>query len=195
MTKQGGVKTIAMGGRPNTERIQAIGGVKGTNNYGYSYIQNLAQTAIYLASGDLKKKLNDSVLRDYDDDSAVFNRAASPPGVNVRDGLGYNDTSGVALQFIYEEADCRLYYTPEMTVDATAIWKAAADAQWGKSGKCVGDSRYGTDKRSTQQVTTSLRRRRVQVSQAAALREYEAFERTFGFETECHMRGDGFMHP
>lgn len=31
MRQQGGVKTIALGGRPNKDIIQAVGGVKGTN--------------------------------------------------------------------------------------------------------------------------------------------------------------------
>ena len=33
MTSQGGVKTIAPGGRPNKNITQAVGGVKGTNDY------------------------------------------------------------------------------------------------------------------------------------------------------------------
>lgn len=35
MRQQGGVKTIALGGRPNADIIQAVGGVKGTNDYEY----------------------------------------------------------------------------------------------------------------------------------------------------------------
>jgi hypothetical protein len=192
MTKQAGVKTIALGGRSNRNPIQAIGGVKGTNNYQYALIQNYAQNAIYLAKGDFKTQLNSSVLRQNFYDDIVFNRASSSPGVNVRDGLKVNDTSGVALQFIYEPADCRLYYTPEMTVDATAMWKAAADAQWGSNGKCVG-SGYG--KRDTSEVTKSLKSRRLQVSSAAALKQYEAFKSTFALETQCNWDADGFMHP
>ncbi|KAF2268984.1 hypothetical protein CC78DRAFT_454400 [Lojkania enalia] len=195
LTKQAGVKTIAMGGRSNRKQIQAIGGVKGTNNYGWSYIANLAQTAIYLAPEDQKQKFNSSILRQDYYDNMPFRRAAIPPGVNVRDGLRQNDTSGIALQFIYEEADCRLYYTPEMTVDATAIWRAAADAQWGDSGKCVGGGGYGS-KREANEITTSLRARRIQgVSQAALLKEFEAFEKTFDLETDCSMDADGFMLP
>lgn len=35
MRQQGGVKYIALGGRPNTDIIQAVGGVKGTNDFEY----------------------------------------------------------------------------------------------------------------------------------------------------------------
>ncbi|CAO2648426.1 Nn.00g076930.m01.CDS01 [Neocucurbitaria sp. VM-36] len=187
MTKQAGVKTIAMGGRSNKNRIQAIGGVKGVNNYQFGYIQQLAQYAIRFTPS-----LNSSILRrDYYSD-LPFNRATGAPGVNTRDGLSQNDTSGVALQFIYEEADCRLYYTPEMTVDITSLWKAAADAQWGNSGKCVAGY---SQKRNAHEITAKLHPRRIQVSQAAAQKQVQAFENSFLLETECKMTGDGFMHP
>lgn len=188
LTKQGGVKTIALGGRSNNNPIQAIGGVKGTNNYGYAYIQVQAQAAVLLAEN--QSVYNTSVLREYYDE-IVFNRAAVSPGVNVRDGLKYEDDSGIALQFIYEEADCRLFYTPEMTVDITAVWKSAADAQWGGSGKCV--KKYG--KRSTSDVTKKLGRRRINISQAAAKEQLGQFDTSLKLKTHCHLKGDGFMHP
>jgi len=52
MRTQAGVKSIAYGGRPNpnnsssTPIIQGVGGVKGTNNYGYDYIMELAGAAL-----------------------------------------------------------------------------------------------------------------------------------------------------
>jgi hypothetical protein len=188
LTKQAGVKTIAMGGRSNKNQIQAIGGVKGTNSWGYSYIQVAAQTAVRY-----DKSLNNSVLREHYDDDLPFLRSSSA-GVNTRDGLRQNDTSGIALQFIYEEANCRLYYTPEMTVDITAIWKSASDAQWGNSGKCVSAGGYG-QKRNVNEVSTKLGRRRVQVAQATAMRQVQALENSFSLETECQLNGDGFMKP
>lgn len=50
MRLQGGVKSIAYGGRPSTDSstpiIQAVGGVKGANNYPYGYIVSLATAAL-----------------------------------------------------------------------------------------------------------------------------------------------------
>jgi len=46
---------------------------------------------------------------------------------------------GIPAQFIYEAADCRLYYEPSMITNVTAIWKKVADAAWG-TGKCVAGS-------------------------------------------------------
>jgi hypothetical protein len=97
---------------------------------------------------------------------------------------------------VYEEADCRLYYTPEMTVDATAIWKAVADAQWGGKGKCVtgkGDGGY----KERREVTTSLGR---SVSKGGSRKRslthgYDELIKTFKLETENQLGGDGFMLP
>ncbi|KAJ8113944.1 hypothetical protein OPT61_g4061 [Boeremia exigua] len=190
LTKQAGVKTIAMGGRSNKDAIQAIGGVKGVNNYQFNYIQQAAQTAIRW-----NPAVNDSILVDYSNDLPFYRAAGGvSPGVNVRDGLRQNDTTGIALQFVYEEADCRLYYTPEMTVDITAVWTAAADAQWGQGGKCVAGGNYG-QKRSSFEATTKLKPRRVHVSQAVAVKKVQSFEHSFDLKTNCHMKGDGFMHP
>ena len=191
MTKQAGVKTIAMGGRSNKKAIQAVGGVKGVNNYQFSYVQSLAMNAIRY-----NPEMEGSALEiDYMSDLPYY-RAASggSPGVNVRDGLGLNDTSGVALQFVYEEADCRLYYTPEMTVDITALWKAAADAQWGNSGKCVSGGNYA-QKRGNDKMTTMLTPRRLHVSHAVAVEQVQSFESSLSLKTECKLKGDGFMHP
>jgi hypothetical protein len=191
LTQQAGVKTIAMGGRSTKNAIQAVGGVKGVNNYQFAYIQQAAQYALRW-----NPAVNDTILRtDYETDFPYWRAAGGvSPGVNVRDGIRQNDTSGIALQFVYQEADCRLYYTPEMTVDITALWKAAADARWGQTGKCVAGGIY-SQKRSSRAATTSLKPRRVRVSQAVAVKKVQSFENSFGLETNCHLKGDGFMHP
>ncbi|KAH8716833.1 hypothetical protein GQ44DRAFT_762458 [Phaeosphaeriaceae sp. PMI808] len=183
LTQQVGVKTIAMGGRSNKRPIQAVGGVKGVNNFAFTFIQSQAQNAIRYMP-ELK---NSTLKEDYSND-LPFMRSTNA-GVNNRDGLRRNDTSGIALQFVYEEANCRLYYTPEMTVSITALWKAAADAQWRNSGMCVTGGGYG-QKRNIHETTTRLGPRRVQVAQ-----EIRAFEKSFALETDCHLSGDGFMQP
>jgi hypothetical protein len=45
MRQQGGVKTVAFGGRSNNNQIQAVGGVKGANNFPWTNIQFMAETA------------------------------------------------------------------------------------------------------------------------------------------------------
>jgi hypothetical protein len=190
MKQQAGVSTIAMGGRSNAGPIQAIGGVKGVNNFQWGYITSLAQLALKLAPADQMSKFNSSAMKSMLS-YTVFNRAGAPPGVNVRDGVRKGDKSGTALQFVYEEADCRLYYTPEMTVDASAVWKAAADAKWGKNGKCV-TTGYGINRRGNK-VTKSLDPRRVEKRLSAQL--MQKFKESLDLETDCKLKGDGFMQP
>ncbi|KAF2652419.1 hypothetical protein K491DRAFT_681348 [Lophiostoma macrostomum CBS 122681] len=198
ITKQGGVKTIALGGRRNENPIQAIGGVKGVNNYAFSFINLFARLALQYAPTRNLAAYNASKLPDLAyPPNVVFNRATGSPGVNFRDGLPMND-SGVALQFIYEEADCRLYWTPEMVTDASATWKAAADAQWGNSGKCIGGKAY--DRRRASQATTSLKSsglRAKTMSSSEADKHIAAFHDTFSLETDCSndFKSDGFMNP
>ncbi|KAF2491286.1 peptidase S41 family protein [Lophium mytilinum] len=192
MRQQAGVKAIAMGGRANSNPIQAVGGVKGTNNYQWGYIQQLAQEAVMLAAPEEAQRYNESVLKDYYSDTP-FARAATAPGVNVRDGLREGDKSGTPLQFQYEEADCRLYYTPEMTVDATEIWKGVADAQWGGKGKCVPYGKQGY--REKRDVTRTLGGSGLKKRGVADAKVLEALEGTFGIETENELSGDGFMLP
>lgn len=138
MRQQGNVKTIAFGGRPQLGPIQAVGGVKGTNNFPWTYIQLVAQEAVGIGAS------RNGSLNDYFGDFP-FIRAAGSPGSNVRDGIRQNDTEQTPLQFVYEEADCRIWYTPEMTVDVTEVWKAAADTQWNGNSRCVpnGSKQYG----------------------------------------------------
>ncbi|EUC36269.1 hypothetical protein COCCADRAFT_34277 [Bipolaris zeicola 26-R-13] len=190
MTQQAGVTTIAMGGRSNKNPMQAIGGTKGVNNYQFGFIQQTAQYAI-----TFDPSLNSSILREDYYRDLVYSRSAGS-GVNSRDGLRVNDTSGVALQFIYEEADCRLYYTPEMTVDITAVWRAAADAKWGDK-QCVAGGNYSDEKRDVSKVTTKLSPPKglVRIAAAEAVNHVQAFENSFTLETECKLNADGFMAP
>jgi hypothetical protein len=55
----------------------------------------------------------------------------------MRDGLRQGDNSGTPVQFIVDPADCRLFYTPDMTVDITRVWTAAADAKWLGKKRCI----------------------------------------------------------
>lgn len=192
MTQQGGVKTIAFGGRANARKIQAIGGVKGANVFQWTFIQSFSATAV-----TLNKTLQSSDLKEYNVGKAI-NRAYAT-GLNVRDALRMGDDSGIALQFKYQEADCRLYFTPEMTVNAAAIWKAAADAQWRDPSRCIGNGGYYNSsdaKRAVQGQTTKLSPAQGYMHSAKALQQFATLEDTFSLETEYQREaGDGFMQP
>src|ERR1700709_402506 len=132
MRLQAGVKSIAYGGRPTTDPIQAIGGTKGANNYPYDYIMTLASWP--LGSASPEQTANWTALTAYT--NLPMNRSTDT-SLNVRDHiLRPNLEDGLPAQFVYEEADCRVFYEPSMISDVTSIWKRAADVAWG-GAKCV----------------------------------------------------------
>lgn len=135
MTQQAGIKTISIGGRPNEGKpMQTVGGVKGTNNYPWNFINTLVRDTYSLAP-DQAGFFNSSALYDYinpDLYEIPFLRSVGSSGqVNVRDGIRKGDETQTPLQFVYEAADCRLWYTAEMTVDVTAMWEKTVDVAWG----------------------------------------------------------------
>ncbi|KAL2075024.1 hypothetical protein VTL71DRAFT_8804 [Oculimacula yallundae] len=129
MRTQAGVKSIAMGGRPQPGPIQGVGGIKGAQVLQFGEIYSYAQTALKTASAAQAAILKR--LTPY-----PINRSASS-AINVRDNiLPDNVNDGLPAQFVREETDCRLFYTQEMITDVTALWKAAAGAAF-NGAKCV----------------------------------------------------------
>lgn len=132
MIHDAGVKTIAMGGRPNANPIQGMGGVKGAQSFGWGDVYNLAQMALPRANAEQAAILNTfsplPILR------------ASTTSINLRDLIIPSELNEQEpAQFVAEDADCRLYWTAPMITDVTKVWEAAADAAWG-DGKCVSGS-------------------------------------------------------
>jgi hypothetical protein len=76
------VKSIAFGGRPNISPIQAIGGVKGANNYPYNYIMELA--SVPLGNASPSQLANWTALTAYPD--RPTNRSTDN-SLNVRDNI------------------------------------------------------------------------------------------------------------
>jgi hypothetical protein len=202
MRQRAGVKYISLGGRPREGITQAVGGVKGTNNFPWTYIQQLAQYAVnnLTASPEEAAKLNSTELGEYWSD-VVFDRLAvgSSINVNFRDGIRDGDETYTPLQFVYEPSDCRILYTKQMTVDATAIWKAAADSTWGGKSHCIagdlGDYSTGSKlaKRELNVQDKVLSRRMHQWRRE--LREQDYPLDVFTNLREAKLGGDGIMWP
>ncbi|KAH0541381.1 hypothetical protein FGG08_004145 [Glutinoglossum americanum] len=131
--KQVGVKSIVMGGRPNLGPMQAIGGVKGTQVLEFPTLANIT----------------DFLLTNFPDEAAAEGWDAFLPGslplrladegnsINFRDSIPLGQDT--PTQFVYEAADCRVFYTAWMLGDVSQMWRAAAEAMWGKR-PCVGGS-------------------------------------------------------
>ncbi|KAI0424697.1 hypothetical protein F5Y09DRAFT_130341 [Xylaria sp. FL1042] len=151
-----GVKSIAMGGRPEAGPIQGVGGVKGSQVYPFRQMSILAEIArSYTTDTALTKELERL------DDTYVSSRSPYQlPVVNVRDAVlpGQLD-GGVPTQFVTELADCRLYWTESMIQNTEEIWKAAARAAFG-GGKCAAGGIAQPVKRPQFASTGSRRYRR-----------------------------------
>ncbi|KAI5206625.1 hypothetical protein E4T38_03677 [Aureobasidium subglaciale] len=51
--------------------------------------------------------------------------------LNFRNNIRQGDDSVTPLQHIYEAADCRFFYTPEMYASQAAVWERAYNSTWG----------------------------------------------------------------
>ncbi|CAK7232613.1 hypothetical protein SEUCBS140593_008320 [Sporothrix eucalyptigena] len=130
---QGGVKSIAMGGRPTEGLIQGVGGIKGAQTLAFSDVYSYASSGVQSAENDEQRQ----ALARYNELPILRSSAAA---LNTRDQiLRGNVEDGLPAQYVVEEADCRLYWTAAMATDVTAVWKAAAQAAF-SGGKCAAGS-------------------------------------------------------
>jgi hypothetical protein len=128
MREQGKVKTLVFGGRPsNRGLMQGVGGTKGPRQYFMRQIRRDVESAYQYATAEQKRWF----ARQNIETRLLFARAYGNATVNFQDALREGDSSQTPLQYRYEPADCRLYYTAEMVMDVTATWRAASDARWG----------------------------------------------------------------
>ncbi|KAI1618223.1 hypothetical protein EDD36DRAFT_25269 [Exophiala viscosa] len=121
--KSAGVQFIAVGGRPQTGPMQAVGGIKGSQVFDYasrfyewvSLFQSPENDLMHLASGTIWENFTfEPLLR------------ASAGGVNGRNHFRLGDETNTPLQYVYEAADCRLWWTHEMLYDPTFLWARVA---------------------------------------------------------------------
>lgn len=60
--------------------------------------------------------------------------------VQMQLAMRKGDKSSTPLQYIYEAADCRIFYTHESFADPITIWKQVWDAYMQPENKCVKNS-------------------------------------------------------
>ncbi|OAQ83685.1 peptidase s41 family protein [Purpureocillium lilacinum] len=131
MVRNVGIRTVALGGRPLSLPMQAIGGVKGGRVNSFAEIRDLfeharqqsnmsAEARQFLQSHDKSiPSIGDSPLRPLVDEK--FGGS-----INIRNTYTLDDLDGFPLQFKYKAANCRLFYTKDMIQDITATWNRVA---------------------------------------------------------------------
>jgi hypothetical protein len=135
--QQGKVSTIAIGGRlRNKGPIQGVGGTKGTQVLNWGQILGDVTKAFAYATPEQKEMLSNSSAAQFNSLLPLYRASNGLAAINYRDGLRKGDPNQTPLEFLVEPTDCRLYYTPDMTVNMATVWKAAADAKW-RGKKCV----------------------------------------------------------
>jgi hypothetical protein len=116
----------------NSLLVQAIGGTKGNRvqtfdsisqtsqlvmNFSQYIPPNLLQTTQDTFPGLTPLPLGDPAnLRKY--------------SVNLQDSIPLDDDAQVPLQFVFEPADCRIFYTQEAVLEQNALWQYAHDVTW-----------------------------------------------------------------
>jgi hypothetical protein len=145
MKEQGKVESIVVGGLPTNAPMQAIGGTKGSQTWTFTNIQEYALQSFQLAavqSEKMAEMLNTTIINTLAYPQQLLNRAAYSGGkilaaqINAADNLRNGDASETPLEFVYEAADCKIFYTAEMVANVEETWKAAVTAKWGNGG-CV----------------------------------------------------------
>lgn len=133
---QAGVKSVVVGGRPEYGPMQAVSGIRGSQVYSAESMQEIfctitsvnASTAPFFPS-----PYNYDPPINVDVESVEF---------NIRNQIR-RSAPDVPLQFTYQAADCRIFYTAAMLADYSVLWQTAADALWSNNGLCVkGSTRH-----------------------------------------------------
>ncbi|KAM0429617.1 hypothetical protein ACHAPT_006220 [Fusarium lateritium] len=148
-TRNHGIRTLALGGRPLRLAMQAMGGVKGTLLSFHSDF--VTATGSFLAG----VKNDKHAMKILQDNEAAFPSLDNPPLLPLTDGAnagkvnalsGYtkDDIDGYPVHFRYEAANCRLFYTQRMLYDPSETWRHASAVGWNGS-PCVPGSTVNQD--------------------------------------------------
>ena len=130
---EAGVRTVAVGGLPAPGPMQVPGGSRGARYYSISTLDdNIAAVQSFLRS---QGSANATFLPNR---TEALNIELLYASVNLRDQIRRGET--VPVQFAYEAADCRVYYTPRTVYNQTALWLDAAAALWSSPQRCVAGS-------------------------------------------------------
>lgn len=132
LMKIAGVHSVVFGGRPQSAPMQPMGGVRGGEIVA---LTNIAQAAVLATSG------NNTLLTWGEKQLAHMTLPGLDPSIRLAGSVNFQnqDHEGndqLPLQFDYQAADCRLFYTAENVHKPGTVWHAAKKAVWG-GGVCV----------------------------------------------------------
>ena len=129
MHHQAGVRTVVAGGRPDTTPMQAVGGSRGAQVYSSIALD---------ADIDVAEFLNSSLVLPDRDAGNYINYA----GFNIKDQIRKGED--FPLQFAFEPATCRIFYTVHTVYNYLNLWNYVVDAIWRNPSLCIAGSANGT---------------------------------------------------
>ncbi|KAF2231252.1 hypothetical protein EV356DRAFT_472116 [Viridothelium virens] len=122
--QSGSVRTVAVGGRPGPGPMQAPAGTRGAAMYSTVILDSqirYVNASNATAGALLPNRTIDTHLTHV--------------GLNLRDQIRENETT--PLQFVYEPADCRIYFTLKNVYNLGQLWRDAANALFNNNTMCV----------------------------------------------------------
>ncbi|KAK4448375.1 hypothetical protein QBC34DRAFT_352971 [Podospora aff. communis PSN243] len=143
LTRNHNIRTVAVGGRPLLKPMQRVGRTKGGPAGSFGGFPNIDR-ATAPPGVDVVPATNPPLkLRA----SAGSLSRPNPWGEGIRFNVANKAPLGdapdaIPLQFRYEAAHCKVFWTWEMARDIKAVWERVVDVAWG-GGRCVEGSTTG----------------------------------------------------
>jgi hypothetical protein len=135
MMVQSNVSGIVFGGRPQYGAMAGVGAVKGFDTIPFSEIQTLTSSTLEIAAALNISVPENLILPSSADIPLIPALARINSGNIIRKG----DSTNTPTQYLFDAADCRVFWTAENLLEVNSIWARAADWRWG-NGSCVKDS-------------------------------------------------------
>lgn len=147
LKNEAGVKTVVVGGVPQYGPMQGVAGTRGGSLDSWSTYSELTKELLGIqaqamsgSSETASDLLSYSNITEDDIDNLFpivdkmpWNASPNVNGMNIV----RVDSPDITRQFVYEAADCRLFYTGEMYRDITQLWLTAAKYGNGDESVCV----------------------------------------------------------
>jgi len=131
MHHEAGVQTVVAGGRPTTGPMQAASGSRGARGY---HVTDVLDPNIEFVQEILANSITSDV-NFLPNRTQALTFSVSYAEINLKDQVRKGEH--IPLQFIYDAANCRIFYTPKTVYNQTALWQYAADAIWKNTSLCV----------------------------------------------------------
>lgn len=129
MVQQSGVKTLAIGGRPQLGPMQAVGGTKGSLVLYSKFLTEVASFVVSGASTLSEARSWASILPGY------FGIKVQSASINMQDNIRKGlEKDGVPTQFLNDTASCRIWYERGDYLNVTNVWRRAAEVSFGGEG-------------------------------------------------------------